>query len=217
MLFCTNKKKQAEALLQQVENMMKPDLIEVSIKRVPYVLNFNFDRITEEYAPTYQLAKYLLKLLLCVEFTREETQCLPNNIKYEMYRTITHDDYKERGCIEVLYIWMEFAVIDAKPFWYYLQYLSSDDVKKKTNAFRKLIEHCRSKQDVVNECHIETTLNIIGLILESEQHKSVAWNMYHFSATLVPRNNAAYWHLFRLLGNVVYSKYRRNEPLSPCS
>ncbi|XP_060606825.1 uncharacterized protein LOC132759119 [Ruditapes philippinarum] len=56
---------------------------------------------------------------LCVRFLKQEINCVPHELQYEMFRS-TQDDIKHRDTD--LDFWMDWAVVDSLPFLYFLQY-----------------------------------------------------------------------------------------------
>jgi len=57
----------------------------------------------------------------CVRFLRQEVYCAPPILHVEMVRTVG-DDIQHRDANER--VWMNWAVVDARPFLHYLQYLT---------------------------------------------------------------------------------------------
>ncbi|KAH3859178.1 hypothetical protein DPMN_101894 [Dreissena polymorpha] len=125
-----------------------------------------------------------------------------------MYRTITSDNYRERKS-SIYYghcTPTEWAISDVNPFFYYLTFLSNSKKEKQVKSFKKLIEYCKTNPTVDDSSdYFETALNMLGNTLERMDRKSEAWNTYKRSIAYAPHNNAAYWHLFRLLGRHLYS------------
>ncbi|KAH3786004.1 hypothetical protein DPMN_164102 [Dreissena polymorpha] len=204
MLVCTQQYTRAEALLQQVEGMISSDMIHVSINRPHTMLQAGAMHTTGVSSSTDILMRRVTRLLFDVAFKTVEISCMPGHLVFEMYRT---GKQNERSASDRKHSWINnFAVeVCAKPFLHYLQYLSSKDVYAKQVALSKLIEYC-NMEFYRNPGHFETTLNLVGHIYELEKRFPDACNTYITSVKLVPQKNAAYWHLFRLLGNSIYCK-----------
>ncbi|KAH3829733.1 hypothetical protein DPMN_102961 [Dreissena polymorpha] len=202
MLVCTQQYEKAEQLLKEV--YITPYMVEVS----PYLVDLekfgSRIKLTNSNSPSYIVMDCLRKMLAPVSFSREESHCLPKHVVYEMYRRDTKSEYgkmlNER--------WKDTAVINARPFLYYLQYLSSKNTHTKQEPVRNMEKYLTDKLDGTDNfnSHKETTLNILGHIYELENNISAAWTTYAKSVFYVPINNAALWHLFRLLGQHVYGK-----------
>ncbi|KAH3829867.1 hypothetical protein DPMN_103097 [Dreissena polymorpha] len=75
--------------------------------------------------------------------------------------------------------WMDYAVIDAKPFLYYLQYMSAIDAKKKQAASSKLKEtpmhlaYVRGLTDIVDELVIRNQWSTKDAALLKISHAAV--------------------------------------------
>ncbi|KAH3727246.1 hypothetical protein DPMN_053176 [Dreissena polymorpha] len=142
----------------------------------------------------------------CVIYTPLEVNCGPTHLAYEMYRTITEDDKRDRLNIER---WMDCAVTDSIPYLYYLQYLvykrlgSNDKAKTAISKLRNKIsdvgENMCCKENPVMNRHLETSFNLLGNCYELEGNLEHAWDCYSMSVTLCPRNNAARWHMLVML------------------
>ncbi|KAH3798552.1 hypothetical protein DPMN_152152 [Dreissena polymorpha] len=210
MLVCTHQYTRAEALLQHVESLISPDMIHISINR-PDGIRKGIQAKTAHFAglssPTDILMRYVSKMLVDVVFNTEEIYCVPSHLAFEMYRNGMEEECNVRERYKPFEIWMKDVAVEvrAEPFLHYLQYLSSKDVFAKQLALIKLIDYC-SIEFFRNPGHFETTLNLVGHIFEWEKRIPDAWNIYRISVQLVPQNNAAYWHLFRLLGDFIYGK-----------
>ncbi|KAH3727823.1 hypothetical protein DPMN_053768 [Dreissena polymorpha] len=207
MLVCTRKCELADAILEYVDRMLTPDMIELSLKGKYIKTPAHIHQKEELFSPTDIFIAYASKMLLVVTFPREAIHCVPVFLVYEMYRTITNRDYEKGDPNKFCNMWMEQAVVDVKPFLYYLQYLSARCIEKKLIAYKKLFKFTCSKIINKHHCHIETTFNLMGHILELENCITAAWCAYTSSVRLFSSNNAAYWHLFRLLGHYVYSHH----------
>ncbi|KAH3859045.1 hypothetical protein DPMN_101691 [Dreissena polymorpha] len=203
-LVMINRLNAAEKILEDVGKLCASNTVENSLtnnfcsKVIPVTYPENAHTSTE------RLISYATKLVFDVEYRREEVHCVPNHLRYEMYRTITADDFRDRINTRNSE-WMDYTVVDAKPFLFFLQYLSAYTNEKKKRAAKQNLNEYICKIDVsIYHGHPDTTYTMMGSILELENNITEAWKMYKKSVQLVPRNNAAYWHLFRLVGQHVF-------------
>ncbi|KAH3802387.1 hypothetical protein DPMN_156063 [Dreissena polymorpha] len=213
MFVCNEQFDQAEAQLDAIEKLITIDMVQFSSDRL--YDNYEPEVLTKTpCAPSEIFMSYLRKLLFPVEFMKDELHCLPSHLIFEMYRTITDEDRKARPSTtyktaqpKITFwpdFWFETAKIDALPFLYFLQYLSTKNKKKKSKAICNFVSYIQSDYILSRQGHFDTTWNIMGYFHEQSKNLPVAWKCYWISILCLPRNNAAYWHLFRLLGQVVY-------------
>jgi len=135
------------------------------------------------------------KLAFCVMFTKQEMFCVPTFLRFEMFRAVG-DDVQHRHFTE--HLWMDCAVVDARPFMLYLQYLTYRDLgalQLQSQAFYKL-EHIVTSIEKLNQLyHRETVINLFGHCLELEGDILKAIYAYAYCLRQEPRNNAAKWHI----------------------
>ncbi|XP_060601993.1 uncharacterized protein LOC132755199 [Ruditapes philippinarum] len=131
----------------------------------------------------------------CVRFIRQEINCVPHELQYEMFRS-TQDDMIHRGQYDC---WMDWAVIDSLPFLYFLQYKLYGHLQRqqeKQQAFDNLIRTIETNKKLT---HRETALNVLGQIMEQENRPHEALHCYIHSLQERARNNVAKIHICRLL------------------
>ncbi|KAH3710276.1 hypothetical protein DPMN_069750 [Dreissena polymorpha] len=63
-----------------------------------------------------------LPFAFCVRFVRQEAHCCPYILRFEMNRNTTEKEIALRNYIKQ--VWMNCVEVDARPFLYYLQYLT---------------------------------------------------------------------------------------------
>ncbi|XP_052812066.1 uncharacterized protein LOC128239464 [Mya arenaria] len=142
---------------------------------------------------------------LCVKFSRFETFCIPKHLGYEMYRTHTLADFQERHFKNDA--WMSYAVVDAVPLMFYLQFLTYRQLnmsEKKVTALEKLDSYAFYPRG--SPGHIDTICNMLGHCYELENNLEEASTFYKDSLYVRPRNNAAIWHIIRLIRNALYKQ-----------
>jgi len=135
------------------------------------------------------------KLAFCVMFTKQEMFCAPKFLRFEMFRTVG-DDIQHRHCYENQ--WMDFAVVDARPFMLFLQYLTYRDLGARhlqLQAFDTLRNIVSTYDGMSQVYHIKTVLHLFGHCLELEGDMLNAFSVYVTSLKIQPRNNAAKWHI----------------------
>ncbi|XP_052241476.1 uncharacterized protein LOC127851686 isoform X2 [Dreissena polymorpha] len=136
----------------------------------------------------------------CVNFLRRESHCAPFIVLFEMNRNITEEEVAQRRYNEKL--WMDSAEVDALPFLYYLQYLTYGGLGErgnKLNALRNLVSYMRDDRHHIILYHQETALNLLGHCCEMEGDYERALNVYELSLSIRDTNNAANWHVRRVL------------------
>ncbi|XP_052817619.1 uncharacterized protein LOC128243737 [Mya arenaria] len=133
--------------------------------------------------------------ILCISFSRHEMYCIPQFLVYEMFRTISEEDTEER-CPPIQYEWMDLVVVDCIPFLHYLNVLTYMQLNQHDRALDSLQT---LKRNCFDHGHFDTTLNMIGHCYELVNRLDKAWMYYGKSLQLYPKNNAAKWHVGRLL------------------
>jgi len=138
------------------------------------------------------------RVAYCVRFLRQEVFCAPTILHYEMIRDvgddILHRDFPER-------VWMNWAVVDARPFLHYLQYLTFRDLglrHRQVQAVCALANHILDSDRQNQVFHSETDINLLAHCMEMEGLFDPALNMYLVSQAILPSNNAANLHIRRL-------------------
>ncbi|XP_060600018.1 uncharacterized protein LOC132753555 [Ruditapes philippinarum] len=147
-----------------------------------------------------QSENYIEKTAICVRFIQTEINCVPHELQYEMFRS-TRDDIIHRD--ERKDCWMDCAVVDSLPFLYFLQYKIYSHLQmyqEQQQALSKLITTIVTD---VNLRHRETALNILGQCMEQENRPQQALKCYLLSLQQRSRNNAAHFHLCKLLSGLI--------------
>ncbi|XP_052776034.1 uncharacterized protein LOC128213952 [Mya arenaria] len=142
------------------------------------------------------------KTALCVRYLRQEAFCAPPILRFEMVRgigeDINHRDIDERG-------WMNWAVVDALPYLYYLQYLTFRGLGqqgRQLQVFNNLL-NCFLDDNLSSHIyHPETCANLIGHCMEMKGEPYEALLLYRASVEAMPRNNAAHWHIYRRIHGI---------------
>jgi len=138
------------------------------------------------------------RVAYCVRFLRQEVFCAPPILHFEMVRGVG-DDFQHRDPNERT--WMNWAVVDARPFLYYLQYLTFRDLglrHRQIQAFDALRTSIVDGERQDQVFHPETAANLLAHCWEMEGGFDEALNWYLASQEAMPRNNAANLHIRRL-------------------
>ena len=201
MHYCRGELMRAASVLHEVEFDLDGSVQPVcGCGITPYRDNLSeaFCKYTVQNDSQEQLTK---KLAFCVRFLREEKFCAPMFLWYEMYRAVG-DDVDHRDRLERN--WMDWAVVDARPFLLYLQYLTYRDLgvrHRQLEGFYGLKAIVTS--DRANQLyHPATALNLYGHCCELEGGVAEALHVYNRSVQNIPKNNAANWHIQRLYDDI---------------
>jgi len=134
---------------------------------------------------------------VCVFFVRKFF-CAPPILHFEMVRGIG-DDFQQRNPNER--VWMKWAVVDARPFLHYLQYLTFRDLGLRNKQLQALHSRGVSIVDGIEQnqvFHPETAGNLLAHCKEIEGWFDDALGIYLDSQAAMPRNNAVNLHIRRL-------------------
>ncbi|KAH3897387.1 hypothetical protein DPMN_021575 [Dreissena polymorpha] len=139
----------------------------------------------------------------CVKFLRQEMSCAPFILWFEMIRNMTEEEVAQRNYTEKQ--WMDYAEVDARSFLHYLQYLTYGGLGERKRQLQALDELglyvCETghQNNQYNMYHHETAINLLGHCYEMERHYKGALHYYETSLRRCKINNAANWHLRRVL------------------
>ena len=138
----------------------------------------------------------------CVNFVRQEAYCAPYILLFEMNRGITEEEVAQRDYADPQ--WMDSAEVDARPFLHYLQYLTYGGLgerDKQSYAMVVLESYIRDPRNLINLHHCETAFNLLGHCYEMEGDFRRALLYYGASLSVLQTNNAANWHVQRLISS----------------
>jgi len=142
------------------------------------------------------------RVAYCVRFFPQEVFCVPPILHYEMVRAVG-DDIQHRSANER--DWMNWAVVDSRTFMHYLQYLTFRGLGfryRQVHAFNSLRASILDGHRQHQLFHPETALHLLAHCLEMENQPDWALRLYLKSQSIMPRNNAANWHIRRLTSTV---------------
>jgi tetratricopeptide (TPR) repeat protein len=134
-------------------------------------------------------------MAFCVKYLPCEVNCIPGELKYEMFRS-TEEDRPYRGEFDY---WMDCAVVDSLPYLHFLQYKVYSQLHRAADQQQALDNLIRTIDTEPNLGHKETALNLLGQCMEQENRYEEAFRCYILSLNVRARNNVAKWHVCRLL------------------
>ncbi|XP_052816087.1 uncharacterized protein LOC128242799 [Mya arenaria] len=208
MLYCNGQYDAAANCLVYCERLLGPEVWQSCIcyGRISPIPSSKFLDKAEQSSNKDILQKFTA---ICVHFMPQEMCCVPEHLVYEMFRTVGDEDRQQRRPAS-FYEWMDLVMIDCIPFLYYLQYLTYRQLNmryRKHAAQEKLHHYIYHYIYTESYCHghIDTALNMLGNCYELENRLDVAWICYLTSLEICPRNNAANWHVARIMHQLVNS------------
>ncbi|XP_053406301.1 uncharacterized protein LOC128559145 [Mercenaria mercenaria] len=145
----------------------------------------------------------------CVRFLPFEVNCIPTELQYEIFRS-TQEDLAFGGRTDY---WMDWAVVDALPYLYFLQYKTYSYLRRQDDKQRALSSLIRTIDQEPNLGHRETALNLLGQCIEQENCPTDALCCYLVSLDLRGRNNAARIHICRFLSAMVNDQVQNQSLL----
>ncbi|XP_052774685.1 uncharacterized protein LOC128213175 [Mya arenaria] len=197
MLYCSGQYEAAANCLTYCEGLMGPAMWQrcgcKGRQRTQPTNEFEEKTVNTPFKDMLQ--KYTA---LDVTFTRDDIRCVPKHLVYEMFRTAGDEDRQQRHPA-FHYEWMDYIVIDCVPFLHYLQYLTHRQLNqhdRKLRALNNLYFYISSSE---GHGHIDTAWNMLGHCYELENELDLARVCYTESLQLYPRNNAANWHVARIM------------------
>jgi hypothetical protein len=140
----------------------------------------------------------------CVKFLPSEKNCIPRELRYEMFRSTAKDK---------LYInkhnqyWMDWAIVDSLPYMYFLQYKTYGRLKMAEKQTKAFLDFGNAIGTELALGHKETALNLIGQCFEQRNKPDIALDMYIESLKISKRNNAANVHICRLISALVNKSF----------
>ncbi|XP_052769305.1 uncharacterized protein LOC128209344 [Mya arenaria] len=195
MLYCRGHYERAAEVLSYCEGLLEK--LEVCqccghYERAGQEPSTEFENKLITTSNTEMLKKYIM---ICITFTREEINCFPQHLAFEMLRGIEGED--KLGTAK----WKYNVVTDCIPFLYYLQHLNSRELHQPRIAqiaLHNLHEYTMDTMETEHG-HIDTAFNMLGHCYELQTRQDLAWMCYNNSMEIYDRCNASIWHAARLL------------------
>ncbi|XP_045157494.2 uncharacterized protein LOC123523840 [Mercenaria mercenaria] len=198
MFYCLGDTQRTEIVLRDIEGSYDLNIVEPVCKCHDFIHQASrrgFCAIAEhhnEEAIQYTIA-------FCVKFLPCEINCVPHELRYEMFRS-TEEDLAFRGRNDE---WMDWAVIDSLPYLYFLQYKTYSNMQRNEEKQRALSNLAKTIDQEPDLGHRETALNLLGQCMEQEGRARDALHYYLLSLNLRERNNDATSHICRMLSILV--------------
>ncbi|XP_060584969.1 uncharacterized protein LOC132740921 [Ruditapes philippinarum] len=209
VFYSIGQMEKAEEILRQTkQKYLSHHVVPICIseERIPSTLSEDIVRVCKEHKE--DCIRHIVAF--CVHFIRQEINCVPHELQYEMFRS-TQDDMKHRVKKQLWFedSFMTWATVDSLLFLYFLQYKIYGHLKRHQEKQQALNKLMRTTFPGENLNHRETALNILGQIMEQENRPNYAFNCYIYSLRERARNNAAKIHLCRLLSYLLQPRVEK--------
>ncbi|XP_053395868.1 uncharacterized protein LOC123523798 [Mercenaria mercenaria] len=198
MLYCIGDTQRTEVVLRDIEANYDPNIVEPVCRCHDYIEQARKRRFCAK-CDNHNEEAIKYTTAFCVKFLPCEINCVPYELRQEMYRS-TQEDLAFRGRHDD---WMDLAVVDSLPYFYFLQYKTYNNLRRHEDKQRALSNLVRTIDQEPNIGHRETALNLLGQCMEQEDRTVVALRCYSLSLSVRERNNAAKIHICRLFSNII--------------
>ncbi|XP_052818695.1 uncharacterized protein LOC128244696 [Mya arenaria] len=194
MLYCCGQYEAAANCLTYCEGLLGPGVWQFCscTNTYPEKPNKKYLENALKKSNTTILRKYTY---FCINFTRHEMCCIPQFLVFEMFRTISEEDRQH----PLHYEWMDIVAVDCEPFLHYLQFLTYRHLNQHDQTRKQMLKLDSFIENNFGRGHFDTTLNMLGHCFELLDMRDKAWMYYGKSLQLYPQNNAANWHVARLV------------------
>jgi hypothetical protein len=198
--YCTGDIERTELILKNIEECYDLSVVEpvcgcYNFDKAP--IRESFNRLCYESNEECTLLKHITAQCVC--FIRCEINCCPFELQHEMFRS-TQEDLAHRSGHDK---WMDMAVVDSPPYFYFLQYKTYSRLGRQDDKQRALSNIARTIDNEPNLGHRETALNLLGQCMEEESNPENAFKCYALSLQIKGRNNSAKLHICRLLNKLI--------------
>jgi tetratricopeptide (TPR) repeat protein len=204
IFYCTGDIERAELILKNIEESYDHNVVEPicscynfqksKIKRA-------FNKLCYEADDEHTLLQSITAS--CVRFLRCEINCCSHELQHEMFRS-PQQDMPYRGEDDE---WMDMAVVDSLPYLYFLQYKTYSHLRRHRDKQAAISNLARCIIEEQNFAHKETALNLLGQCMEQENRMDAALTCYLLSLEKRGRNNAAKFHICRLVSSMLGSGF----------
>ncbi|XP_060556693.1 uncharacterized protein LOC132717274 [Ruditapes philippinarum] len=201
ILYCVQEIQKANVVLSEIERRYDLQIVEPGCNCNVFerkTLKQGFKVLCENH--NEEVLQYITAL--CVRFLPCEIHCVPNELRYEMFRS-TQEDRVFRSIKDDE--WMDYAVVDSLPYLYFLQYKINSDLGRHDEKQAALFKLVRTIKEEPNLGHRETALNILGKCMEQEGRAGDALQCYSMSLHVRGRNNVAKIHIATLISVLINS------------
>ncbi|XP_060599330.1 uncharacterized protein LOC132752935 [Ruditapes philippinarum] len=199
IFYCTGEIETTEQILKNIEESYDLIVVEPICKCYAFQ-HFEckraFNKLCYEADDEYTLLQSITAS--CVRFLRCEINCCPKELQHEMFRSSQQDlPYRSENDE-----WMNLAVIDSLPYLYFLQYKTYSHLRRNRDKQAAISNLAKCIVEEPNFGHKETALNLLGQCMEQENKTDAALQCYLFSLKIRGRNNAAKFHICRLVSSM---------------
>ncbi|XP_053405224.1 uncharacterized protein LOC123523185 isoform X1 [Mercenaria mercenaria] len=198
MFYCIGDSNRTELVLRDIEGSYNQNIVE-PICNCHYYIKQAYRRGFNAISDNHNEEAVQYATAFCVRFLPCETNCIPTELQYEMFRS-TEEDLAFRSRIDY---WMDWAVMDSLPYLFFLQYKTYSYLGRQDDKERALSKLIKTIEQEPNLGHRETALNLLGQCMEQEDRPTDALRCYSLSLKLRGRNNVAKIHICRLLSTIV--------------
>ncbi|XP_060554220.1 uncharacterized protein LOC132715245 [Ruditapes philippinarum] len=200
IFYCTGDIERAEIILKNIEENYDLRVVVSICKCYDFKESKPkqaFNKLCYEANNEYALLQSITAS--CVRFLRCEINCCPKELQHEMFRS-PQQDIPYRGEYDE---WMNMAVVDSLPYLYFLQYKTYSHLRRHRDKQAAISNLAKCITEEPNFGHKETALNLLGQCMEQENRMDAALKCYLLSLQIRGRNNAAKFHICRLVSSML--------------
>jgi tetratricopeptide (TPR) repeat protein len=200
VFYCTGDIERTELILKNIEECYDLSVVEPvcgCYDSKQYARREIFNRLCYESNEEWALLKQITAS--CVRYIRCEINTCPLELQHEMFRS-TQEDLAYRSRVDK---WMDMAVVDSRPYLYFLQYKTYSRLGRQDDKRRALHKIARAIDVEQSLGHRETALNLLGQCMEEENNLENAFKCYARSLQIRGRNNSAKFHICKLLHKLI--------------
>jgi len=169
MLYCNGELQMAADVLEDVERRYDNTVQAIcGCHRMDPLVTKPREKFTELLYECENDVLMTNRIAYCVRFLRQEAYCSPPILHFEMVRGVG-DDIQHRSPNER--VWMNWAVVDSRPFLHYLQYLTFGDLGLRNKQLQAIQSLRVSIVDGIEQnqvFHPETAGNLLAHCKEME-------------------------------------------------
>jgi tetratricopeptide (TPR) repeat protein len=204
IFYCAGEIERAELILKNIEESYDHNVVEPICSCYNFQkskLKGAFNKLCYEADDEYTLLQNITAS--CVKFLRCEINCCPQEFQHEMFRS-PQQDLPYRGKYDE---WMDMAVVDSLPYLYFLQYKTYSHLRRHRDQQAAISNLAKCIVEEPNIGHKETALNLLGQCMVQENKMDAALKCYLLSLKIRGSNNAAKFHICRLISSVFGSGF----------
>ncbi|KAL3885780.1 hypothetical protein ACJMK2_025819 [Sinanodonta woodiana] len=183
----------AEKVLIAVEQHFRHYISDVSPVEAKFFKENTIHKLMSEDMTTAQIFKRCIAV--SVIYLPSEIHCTLPPLGFEMFRSVGADPDLRDPQKDY---WYDWAVVDARPYTYFLQYQTYSALGMETHRMVALqnLAWSLTQERIM---HTETCLNLLAYCLRQEGLLNLALEHLQLSLQLKPEHNAAKWQIFDML------------------